>query len=156
MHVVLVLRTREARVKVFRRPFFVLGSPLRFGFSLVSRLAPSMLRICTLTPTTPTTTTCRALKMGSSSVLFSQNKFYLPPLPLLFAPTGVDVSCTEKGASFRGDKENRQQVHLKLLDVVEIAEAHELGKPHWATSEASFFLEHEQAGVLLLVSRFIR
>eukprot|EP00903_Cladosiphon_okamuranus_P008955 g8569.t1 len=48
----------------------------------------------------------------------------------------VDVSCTQKGSSFRGDKENRQQVRLKLIDMVEIAEAHELGKPHWATSEA--------------------
>eukprot|EP00752_Nemacystus_decipiens_P007278 g6514.t1 len=48
----------------------------------------------------------------------------------------VDISCTQKGAAFRGDKENRQQVRLKLIDMVEIAEAQELGKPHWATSEA--------------------
>lgn len=55
-------------------------------------------------------------------------------------PVGVDISCTPKGSSFRGDKENRQQVRLKLMDMVEIAEAHELGKPHWATSEASVFV----------------
>ncbi|CAM9831640.1 unnamed protein product [Scytosiphon promiscuus] len=47
----------------------------------------------------------------------------------------VDVSCTKKGDSFRGDKANRQQVNLKLMDMVEMAEAHELGKPHWAASE---------------------
>lgn len=48
---------------------------------------------------------------------------------------GVDVSCTKKGDSFRGDKANRQQVNLRLMDMVEMAEAHELGKPHWAASE---------------------
>lgn len=52
-------------------------------------------------------------------------------------PAGVDISCTKRGASFRGDKASREQVSLKLIDMVEIAEAHELGKPHWATSEVN-------------------
>lgn len=60
----------------------------------------------------------------------------------------MDISCTEKGASFRGDKGSQQQVRLKLVDMVEIAEAHELGKPHWAISEASFFLFLFLVGVL--------
>ncbi|CBN77138.1 conserved unknown protein [Ectocarpus siliculosus] len=47
----------------------------------------------------------------------------------------VDISCTKKGDSFRGDKASRQQVNLKLMDMVEIAEAQELGQPHWASSD---------------------
>ena len=57
-----------------------------------------------------------------------------PPPPL--AP-GVDVSCTKKGHSFRGDQSNRQHVSLRLMDMVELAEANEAGQPHWAAAEVT-------------------
>eukprot|EP00904_Undaria_pinnatifida_P001665 jgi/Undpi1/1149/HiC_scaffold_10.g04611.m1 len=47
----------------------------------------------------------------------------------------VDVSCTKKGHSFRGDQANRQHVSLRLMDMVELAEANETGQPHWAAAE---------------------
>ncbi|CAM9521015.1 unnamed protein product, partial [Laminaria digitata] len=47
----------------------------------------------------------------------------------------VDVSCTQKGHSFRGDQANRQHVSLRLMDMVELAEANETGQQHWAASE---------------------
>lgn len=50
---------------------------------------------------------------------------------------GVDVSCTKKGDSFRGDQANRQHVNLRLMDMVDLAEANEVGKPHWAAAEVS-------------------
>lgn len=50
---------------------------------------------------------------------------------------GVDVACTKKGSSFRGDQANRQHVSLRLMDLVELAEANEAGKPHWAGAEVS-------------------
>lgn len=47
----------------------------------------------------------------------------------------VDVACTKKGEPFRGDQANRQHVSLRLVDLIELAEANDAGKPHWAAAE---------------------
>lgn len=57
------------------------------------------------------------------------------PSPSLLPATGVDVSCTKKGGTFRGDQASRQHVSLRLMDMVELAEACKMRKPHWATAE---------------------
>ncbi|CAM9185851.1 unnamed protein product [Ascophyllum nodosum] len=56
-------------------------------------------------------------------------------MPTLLHLAGVDVSCTKKGDSFRGDQASRQHVSLRLIDMLELAEAGETGRPHWATAE---------------------
>ncbi|CAM9183532.1 unnamed protein product, partial [Sphacelaria rigidula] len=47
----------------------------------------------------------------------------------------VDVACTKKGEPFRGDQANRQHVSLRLVDLIDLAEANDTGKPHWAAAE---------------------
>ncbi|CAM9833946.1 unnamed protein product, partial [Discosporangium mesarthrocarpum] len=49
--------------------------------------------------------------------------------------TGVDVACTGRGQVFRGDHGARQHVKMKLLDLVELAQATEQGASHWAMAE---------------------
>lgn len=51
--------------------------------------------------------------------------------------SGVDVACTKKGEPFRGDQASRQHVSLRLVDLIDLAEANDTGKPHWAAAEVN-------------------